>query len=50
MQVRSGHQWGPVPEGYGFMTGGTLYLSMRLQAAVADDLTFHGSVMVREYG
>jgi hypothetical protein len=47
--VRSGHQWGPVPEGYGFGHVGTGLLVMRLVAAVADDLTFQGSIMVREY-
>lgn len=48
--VRVGHQWGPVPEGYGFFHAGANLLVMRLIAAVADDLTFHGSIMVREYG
>lgn len=47
--VRTGHQWGPVPEGYGFFHHGANLLLLRLQAAVADDLTFHGSVLVREY-
>jgi hypothetical protein len=49
MPVRSGHQWGPVPEGYGFFHAGANLLVMRLVAAVADDLTFQGSIMVREY-
>lgn len=50
MNVRSGHQWGPVPEGYGFFHGGANLIVMRLATAVADDLTFQGSIMVREYG
>lgn len=50
MNVRSGHQWGPVPEGYGFFHAGSNLLVMRLATAVADDLTFQGSIMVREYG
>jgi hypothetical protein len=49
MPVRSGHQWGPVPEGYGFQHVGSNLLVVRLVAAVVDDLTFQGSVMVREY-
>lgn len=50
MPVRAGHQWGPVPEGYGFgCCEADGLIVMRLQAAVADDLTFHGAVMVREY-
>lgn len=49
MPVRAGHQWGPVPEGYGFWHSGANLMVMRLVAAVADDLTFQGSIMVREY-
>lgn len=50
MNVRAGHQWGPVPEGYGFFcTEADGLICVRLFAAVADDLTFQGSIMVREY-
>ena len=49
MPVRAGHQWGPVPEGFGFGHAGTGLIVIRLVAAVADDLTFQGSVLVREY-
>lgn len=49
MNVRAGHQWGPVPEGYGFNHVGANLLVVRLVAAVADDLTFQGSFMIREY-
>lgn len=50
MPVRAGHQWGPVPEGYGFFHAGSNLLVLRLATAVADDLTFQGSILVREYG
>ena len=50
MPVRAGHQWGPVPEGYGFYCSeADGLIVMRLQTAVADDLTFQGSLMIREY-
>lgn len=50
LPVRAGHQYGPVPEGYGFATSEANLLVVRLATAVADDLTFQGAFLIREYG
>jgi len=47
--VRAGFQWGPVPHGMGFWTSGSDLLTVRLMAAVADDLTLSGTAMLIEY-
>lgn len=48
--VRSGYQWGPVPNGMGiWCSAGETTIVVRLMAAVADDLTMSGSLTLIEY-
>jgi hypothetical protein len=49
MNVRAGYPWGPRPQGAGYWVNGSAYLNIRLQAAVADDLSLNGTATFIEY-
>lgn len=49
MNVRSGFEWGPVPDEYGYrIDQADVLLVVRLMAAVIDDVTMSGTALVRE--
>lgn len=45
-----GPLWTPLPQGAGFFVSGSDLLCIRLNAAVADDVTFRGTATLLEYG